>query len=205
MDLNADGMTDIDRFLDEDLGQKGDITSDALFQDEPGKAVIIAIVDCVIAGLEEVRMVFQKTGAETHLLIQDGSMAKKGMNVAEINGPVRSILKGERLALNILGRMSGIASETRSLVDLCKNMNAQVTIAATRKTTPGFRAFEKKAVVLGGGEPHRLYQRGHRPRRVRRDWAGLLSGVEPRTGCSCVQRDLGAGDGCGTSSDARAR
>jgi nicotinate-nucleotide pyrophosphorylase (carboxylating) len=148
-------MDDIDRFLSEDLGKKGDITSDALFTKQTARAGIIAKEDCVVAGLQEAQQVFQKVGATTQLLFRDGIAVRKGNTVMEIQGPVRSILKGERLALNIIGRMSGIASETKKMVQRCKKSNPKVTIAATRKTTPGFRKFEKKAIILGGGEPHR--------------------------------------------------
>ncbi|MDH7518103.1 MAG: carboxylating nicotinate-nucleotide diphosphorylase [Candidatus Thermoplasmatota archaeon] len=151
-----DDIDDIDRFLKEDLGEEGDITSDSLFTDETAYAEIIAKEDCVVAGLEEAKKVFQKTGAEATLALDDGVFVKKGTAVAKIRGPVRSILKGERLALNMIGRMSGIATETKTLVDLCRKINPNVTIAATRKTTPGFRKYEKKAVVIGGGEPHRF-------------------------------------------------
>jgi nicotinate-nucleotide pyrophosphorylase (carboxylating) len=148
-------MDDIERFLREDLGKNGDITSDALFTKEAARAIIIAKDDCTIAGLDEATRVFKKTGANTKPLVKDGSTVKKGATVLEIKGPVRAILKGERLALNIIGRMSGIATETKTLVERCRTINPKVTIAATRKTTPGFRSFEKKAVILGGGEPHR--------------------------------------------------
>jgi len=74
----------------------------------------------------------------------------------EIRGKARSILAGERLALNIISRMSGIASLARELTTICRKKNPRVKIAATRKTTPGFRAYEKKAVELGGGMPHRM-------------------------------------------------
>ena len=148
-------MDDIERFLREDLGKNGDITSDALFTKETARAIIIAKEDCTIAGLDEATRVFKKTGANTKPLVKDGSAVKKGATVLEVKGPVRAILKGERLALNIIGRMSGIATETKTLVERCRTINPKVTIAATRKTTPGFRSFEKKAVILGGGEPHR--------------------------------------------------
>ena len=148
-------MDDIDRFLKEDLNKKGDITSESIFTNEKVKAQINSKEDCIIAGLDEIKKVFKKTGANTKLLIKDGDFVKKDTIVAEINGPIRSILKGERLALNILSRMSGIASETRDLVEKCKSINKNVKIAATRKTTPGFRKYEKKAVVIGGGEAHR--------------------------------------------------
>ena len=148
-------MDDIDRFLKEDLKDEGDVTSDSLFTTENGKAHIIVKEDCIVAGLKEAKKVFEKTGAKIKLHVKDGDFVKKQTIVAEIKGPVRSILKGERLALNFLCRMSGIATETRKLVDKCRAINKQVTVAATRKTTPGFRKYEKKAVVLGGGEAHR--------------------------------------------------
>ncbi len=149
-------MDDIERFLNEDLGQEGDITSESLFANEIGQAKIFSKEDCIVAGLEEISIVFKRTGAETELNVSDGDFVKKNTIVAKIKGPIISILKGERLALNILGRMSGIATQTKELVDLCKSINPKVTVAATRKTTPGFRKFEKKAVFVGGGETHRF-------------------------------------------------
>jgi nicotinate-nucleotide pyrophosphorylase (carboxylating) len=149
-------MDDIDRFLKEDLGDEGDITSDSLFTNEYAESRIIAKEDCIVAGLKEVEIVFKKTGAETNFKIKDGDFVKKYTIIATIKGPARSILKGERLVLNIIGRMSGIATETRKLVEKCKSINPKVTVAATRKTTPGFRKFEKKAIEIGGGEPHRF-------------------------------------------------
>ena len=148
-------MDEIDIYLNEDLGEEGDITSQSLFTDEKGKGQIIAKDNCVVAGLKETEIIFKKVGANTKSLVKDGGQAKKGTVVAEINGPIQSILKGERLSLNMMGKMSGIATETKKLVDMCKKINPDIKIAATRKTTPGFRKYEKKAVVLGGGEAHR--------------------------------------------------
>jgi nicotinate-nucleotide pyrophosphorylase (carboxylating) len=149
-------MNYIERFLEEDLGKEGDITSDSLFTNEHANAHIIVKEDCIIAGLDEIKDVFEKTGAKVELKVKSGDFVKKGTIISIINGTARSILKGERLAINILGRMSGIATETKKLVDFCKSINPNVTIAATRKTTPGFRKYEKKAVVIGGGESHRF-------------------------------------------------
>ena len=149
-------MTDIDRFLEEDLGTEGDITSESLFIDEYVKANIFTKQDCIIAGLDEIRNVLNKTGAKIEFKVNNGDYVKNGTIIALVSGTALSILKGERLAINIIGRMSGIATETRKLVDICKKINPKVTIAATRKTTPGFRKYEKKAVVIGGGEPHRF-------------------------------------------------
>jgi nicotinate-nucleotide pyrophosphorylase (carboxylating) len=153
-------MDDIDRYLQEDVGKDGDITSDALFTNETARAFIIAKEACVVAGLEEAQQVFTKMHAKALLLVRDGTTVRKKTPVLEIRGSAKAILKGERLALNFIGRMSGIASETQGLVDRCRKINPTVTIAATRKTTPGFRTYEKKAVILGGGEPHRygLYE-----------------------------------------------
>ena len=148
-------MDDIDRFLSEDLGEEGDVTSDVLFTKQTAHAIIIAKEDCIVAGLEEAQQVFKKLGVVATSLVKDGSAVKKSTIVIEITGQARPILKGERLALNIIGRMSGIATETKKIVDRCRKINPRVMIAATRKTTPGFRIFEKKAVILGGGEPHR--------------------------------------------------
>lgn len=148
-------MDDIDRFLKEDIGEDGDITSNSLFTDEIALAHIVAKENCVVAGLEEIKMVFKRTGAQIRLLVNDGDFVKEKTIVAEVKGSIRSILMGERLALNFICKMSGIASETKKLVDKCRNINPRVTVAATRKTTPGFRKYEKKAVVLGGGESHR--------------------------------------------------
>jgi nicotinate-nucleotide pyrophosphorylase (carboxylating) len=148
-------MDDIDRFLKEDIGKDGDITSNSLFTDEIAQAHIVAKENCIVAGLEEIKMVFKRTGAQIELLVNDGDFVKEKTIVAEVKGSIRSILMGERLALNFICKMSGIASGTRKLVDKCRNINPRVTVAATRKTTPGFRKYEKKAVVLGGGESHR--------------------------------------------------
>jgi nicotinate-nucleotide pyrophosphorylase (carboxylating) len=148
-------MDDIDRFLLEDLNQIGDITSDALFTNEQVTGTIIAKEFCVVAGLEEANIVFMRLGAVVTMHVRDGEKVQPKTRIATVNGSARSLLKAERLALNFLGRMSGIATTTKSLVERCRLINPNVTIAATRKTTPGFRTYEKKAVRLGGGEPHR--------------------------------------------------
>jgi len=149
-------MDDIDRFLKEDLGGEGDITSDALFKDEVAEGRIIAKEKCIVAGLEETKEIFKKTKVELKSNFVDGDSVSKNTVVADVKGPILSILKTERLVLNIIGRMSGIATETKKLVNKCKPLNPKIKIAATRKTTPGFRKYEKKAVFIGGGEPHRI-------------------------------------------------
>ncbi len=149
-------MDDIDRFLYEDLNDKGDITSEAILGDEEARAYIKAKEQCVVAGMEEAMEVFRRVGVVPQAIKKDGEEAKNGEAVMEITGKLKSILAGERLALNFLSRMSGIASITRELTKRCRKKNPNVVIAATRKTTPGFRKYEKKAVVIGGGYAHRM-------------------------------------------------
>jgi len=142
-------MPDLERFIKEDIGS-GDI-SGAVVPDVHVKAYIKACEDGVLAGLEEAKQVFGHFGLEAQTAFSDGAEIKRGDVVLEISGNARSILAAERTALNILGRMSGIATLTRK----CIQKSRGVTVAGTRKTTPGFRESEKKAIVLGGGRPHR--------------------------------------------------
>ncbi len=147
--------TKIREFLREDLGS-GDITSELVIPvDEKAKGRIVCKADCVLAGLAEAAELFKELGAEVLRSSADGKSAKKGDIVMEVGGSARQLLAGERLALNLIMRMSGIATATHKLVQEAKSINPNVRIAATRKTTPGFREFEKKAVLLGGGDPHR--------------------------------------------------
>ena len=145
----------IDLYLEEDLGE-GDITSLALVDDRDGRAVITAGQDGVLAGVEEAVEVFRRTGCTCRPMAEDGHEVTRGQDVLEVRGPWKGMLAGERLALNFMMRMSGIATLTRRAVDSCRKANPNVIVAATRKTTPGFRRFEKKAVRLGGGDPHRF-------------------------------------------------
>lgn len=147
-------MKDIEKFLKEDIGT-GDVTTNALIKDEEVKARIIVKEDCVLAGLDEAKEIFKKFGLRLHTNFKDGNEVKKNSEILKIEGMAKSILISERVALNFLGRMSGIATQTKKLLDLCKLVNPNIRISATRKTTPGFRYYEKKAVVLGGGLPHR--------------------------------------------------
>ncbi|MEM0467224.1 MAG: carboxylating nicotinate-nucleotide diphosphorylase [Candidatus Thermoplasmatota archaeon] len=142
-------------FLAEDLGKKGDITSTALFHTEQGTGQIFAKQNCIVAGIREIEKVFRFVRCDFHAQVTDGTAINKGCIVATVSGSALSLLKAERLALNILGRMSGIASATHEVVVQAQRINPHVQIAATRKTTPGFRRYEKNAVEIGGGFPHR--------------------------------------------------
>lgn len=147
-------MSRMREFLAEDVGD-GDITSEILIGDRDGKAHVTAGADCVLAGLEEAAEVFRHLGLNVTVLAKDGERVSAGQEILVVRGSLKEILKGERLALNFLMHMSGIATATRGVLDECRKRNSAVHIAATRKTTPGFRVFEKKAVRLGGGDPHR--------------------------------------------------
>ncbi|MDI6902915.1 MAG: carboxylating nicotinate-nucleotide diphosphorylase [Methanocellales archaeon] len=142
-------IINLERFLKEDIGS-GDI-SGAVVPDVPVRAQIKADESGVLAGLEEAKAVFEHFALDVESKFSDGAEIKKGDVILEVSGSSRSILAAERLALNFLGRMSGIASLTRECVKRSKG----ITIAGTRKTTPGFRKYEKKAIAIGGGDPHR--------------------------------------------------
>ncbi|MFL6372118.1 MAG: carboxylating nicotinate-nucleotide diphosphorylase [Nitrososphaera sp.] len=140
-------------FLQEDIGA-GDITSDTIIPvDLKANAEILSKSrSAIVCGLEEASILFDICGCKTEVLVEDGSKVLNGTTVMNVSGCARAILKTERTALNLIMRMSGIATETRKIADLAKG----VTILATRKTAPGLRYFDKKAVVLGGGSPHRM-------------------------------------------------
>ncbi len=143
-------LTELERFIDEDSGYN-DISS-SIVPDCKAQAEVIAREDGVVAGLAEATQVFEYFDVLSTTDFTDGSSIKKNDVLFILDGGARSILRAERLALNFLGRMSGIATMTRKYVERAGN----VRIACTRKTTPGFRKFEKKAVIAGGGDPHRF-------------------------------------------------
>ncbi|MCL2143040.1 MAG: carboxylating nicotinate-nucleotide diphosphorylase [Methanomassiliicoccaceae archaeon] len=147
-------MEIFDKFLEEDIGY-GDITTDILVPDTDGDAEITCEEDAVIAGLEEAVTIFDMHGIECEPSVNDGDRVKKGTVVMRVSGPLRNIITLERTVLNIMMRMSGIATATDDALTLCRKYNKNIRIAGTRKTTPGFREFEKKAIVIGGGDPHR--------------------------------------------------
>ncbi len=134
----------------------GDVTSDAIFEDERCQAMIIARNGGVIAGLQEASVLFRYFGAEVTGEVRDGDAVNPGTVVMTIEGTAKGILLVERTALNIIGRMSGIATRTRDIADQLKNAGTACRIAATRKTAPGLRALDKKAIRTGGGDPHRM-------------------------------------------------
>jgi nicotinate-nucleotide pyrophosphorylase (carboxylating) len=142
--------------LSEDLGRAGDVTSDAIVPlRENARFALCAREAGVIAGLEAAQLAAKLVDRDLVLSIAaaDGSVVAGGETFAEIEGHARSILTVERTMLNFVGRLSGVATLTRRYVDAIAGVPAQ--IISTRKTTPGLRALEKRAVVLGGGGAHR--------------------------------------------------
>jgi nicotinate-nucleotide pyrophosphorylase (carboxylating) len=143
--------TELERFVAEDLGEWDD--SSTLVPEIEAVAAVVAREDCIISGLAEAQEIFAYFRLTATPLFDDGEFVPAGSQVITIRGSARSILQSERLALNFMARMSGISTLTRQCALLA---GSRVRIAATRKTTPGFRAFEKKAVFLGGGDTHRF-------------------------------------------------
>ncbi|HEX3532549.1 MAG TPA: carboxylating nicotinate-nucleotide diphosphorylase [Thermoanaerobaculia bacterium] len=145
------------RALEEDLGRAGDLTSDAcLPPDLQGEAHVVVRRAGRIAGLEVALSAFRMldAAAETVAHRRDGEDAEAGAVLATVRGPARVLLSAERTALNLLGRLCGIATVTSDLVAVVAPHGAQVV--CTRKTTPGLRALEKYAVRCGGGANHRF-------------------------------------------------
>jgi nicotinate-nucleotide pyrophosphorylase (carboxylating) len=143
--------------LREDLGRAGDLTSQATIPaDRTAKAVFRAREPGVVAGTAFITATFRRMDPRSAVDIHqvDGTPLQKGHVIATVTGPGRAVLAGERVALNFLGRLSGIASETARYVEAVKGTRA--AIVCTRKTTPGLRAIEKYAVRCGGGMNHRF-------------------------------------------------
>jgi nicotinate-nucleotide pyrophosphorylase (carboxylating) len=142
--------TEIERFLEEDVGAE-DVTSQTLPRVEV-VADIISKDEGTLAGLSEAMDIFAHFCVSASPFYNDGDQFKENALIMSVKGEAKNILLAERVALNFLCRMSGIASLTKKCVELANG----VTIAGTRKTTPGFRKYEKKAITLGGGDPHRF-------------------------------------------------
>ncbi|MGA2121012.1 MAG: carboxylating nicotinate-nucleotide diphosphorylase [Methanoregula sp.] len=151
-------MTDLDdllQFLREDA-PAGDVTSDAIIPEISCTAVIRAEQDGILAGIEEASALFSHVGVTITSRKNDGDTVRRGEVVLSLSGRAKDVLLVERTALNILGRMSGIATRTAAMAAIVKAVNPSCRVAGTRKTCPGFRRFDKKAVQIGGGDPHRM-------------------------------------------------
>ncbi len=153
-------MDNLERFLEnairEDVGD-GDHTSEACIPEETSGSAHLLIKDHgILAGVNIACKVFELIDPELKMevMVQDGEVVRPGIIVFEVSGRARSILLAERLALNIMQHMSGIATQTKKFVDQVKGLKAK--ILDTRKTTPGMRFLDKEAVRIGGGENHRM-------------------------------------------------
>lgn len=141
----------LSQFLAEDVG-KGDITSNLL----PKKRISVKIIsreNAILAGVTYAKEIFKLKGCNSKILKKDGSKIKPNQTIMIITGNAGNILTCERTALNLLTRMSGIATQTNALV---KKIPKKTKLYATRKTAPGLRYFDKEAVEIGGGKKHRL-------------------------------------------------
>lgn len=146
----------IERALREDIGS-GDVTTDAICEpDQVGRAVIRTKEPCVVAGVPIAQMVFETLDSQLRFAsrVRDGDRLNAGQIIAELDGRLRTILTGERTALNFLQRLSGIATATVRYVEAVRDFS--VKILDTRKTAPGLRILDKYAVRVGGGQNHRL-------------------------------------------------
>jgi nicotinate-nucleotide pyrophosphorylase (carboxylating) len=142
----------IERWLYEDLGHH-DVTNHV-----PGdtEGRLVAKEDGVVAGLDAATAVFEYLDVDVETAIETGDRADAGDVVLQTKGAARETLRGERVVVNIAGHASGIATKTRRAVAAARDVSDEVQIACTRKTTPGLRGIEKRAVVAGGGDTHRL-------------------------------------------------
>ena len=155
MKITPDMESLIDLAIMEDYST-GDATTEALIPHEfEGRAAIVSDEDGILAGIDIALSVFQRMSPDlnTNPLLPDGSILKNATRIAEITGPLGSILTAERTALNFLRKLSGVATETSRYVRAIEGTSAK--IVDTRKTTPGFRSLQKYAVRMGGGFNHR--------------------------------------------------
>jgi nicotinate-nucleotide pyrophosphorylase (carboxylating) len=154
---NADYRTLIELALKEDFSLNGDITSNAVFKDETCVAELISKEDGILAGLKIFRSVFLYLDPKikVRFFYKDGDEIRKNGHIASISGKARSILSAERIALNFLCFLSGIATATKKAVNSSLK-KGRALILDTRKTLPGYRKLSKYAVRMGGGRNHRL-------------------------------------------------
>lgn len=133
-----------------------DVTAHSIPEDSETTAKIIAKSVGYVSGLYELQVLYGLLGVKLTFNKKDGDAVKKGDLIVKLNGKANAILLGERVGLNLMSLMSAITSTTRKYIDIVKKTGKIVKIACTRKTLPGLRIFEKKAVELGGGDTHRF-------------------------------------------------
>jgi len=142
------------RFVSEDI-QSGDITS-VLLPKKKIKAKIISRQEGVLAGVKFAGDIFRLKGCNVKIIKKDGAKLKSNQMILQISGNAGTVLSCERTALNLLSRMSGIATHTNLLVSKIRKINKKTNLYSTRKTAPGLRFFDKEAVKIGGGHKHRM-------------------------------------------------
>jgi len=142
------------RFISEDI-QGGDITS-VLLPKKKIKAKIISRQEGVLAGVKFAGSIFRLKGCNVKIIKKDGAKLKSNQIILQISGNAGTVLSCERTALNLLSRMSGIATQTNFLVSKIRKINRKTKLYSTRKTAPGLRFFDKEAIVIGGGHKHRM-------------------------------------------------
>lgn len=143
--------------LAEDLGQ-GDVTTALIVPaDSTAEAEVITKETGVIAGMEEARILLESLGFKVEILVSDGEKTKAKSILMRISGDTRTILSVERTILNIVSRMSGIATTTSKLIEKLRKARLKTKVACTRKVAPGLLYLDKKAVLIGGGDTHRLH------------------------------------------------
>ena len=142
----------IDRWLQEDIGHH-DVTNDVAGE-TTGR--LVAKETGVAAGIDAAEAVFEHLGVDADREVDDGDAIKAGETVLTTSGAARETLRAERVAVNLAGHASGVATKTRAAVERAAAVDTDVRIAGTRKTTPGLRGIEKRAIVAGGGDSHRL-------------------------------------------------
>ena len=142
------------RFISEDI-QSGDITS-VLLPKKKINAKIISREDGILAGVRFAREIFHLKGCHVRIIKKDGTRLKPNQVVLEVSGNAMTVLSCERTVLNLLSRMSGIATHTNLLVSKIRKINKKTKLYSTRKTAPGLRFFDKEAIMIGGGHKHRM-------------------------------------------------
>ncbi len=142
------------RFISEDI-QGGDVTS-VLLPKKKIKAKIISRQEGVLAGVKFAGDIFRLKGCNVKIIKKDGAKLKSNQIILQISGNAGTVLSCERTALNLLSRMSGIATQTNFLVSKIRKINTKTKLYSTRKTAPGLRFFDKEAIMIGGGHKHRM-------------------------------------------------
>ena len=144
------------QFISEDIGF-GDITTEALIDNSiQAEAVVVCNEKAVAAGMRVISILFTTSDCQVKLEVTDGEETYNRRKIMTITGSAKTILQLERTALNVIGRMSGIATQTRKYLRKAKEANPQIKVASTRKTAPGLLYLDKEAVKIGGGDTHRF-------------------------------------------------